>query len=360
MKINKIIKERRLANGWTQQQIADYLGVSAPAVNKWEKGLAYPDITTLPALARLLGTDLNTLLSFKEDLSEQEIAAFINEVAEDVLANGIEHGYELAMGKLNEYPGCDRLALALAQILDGAVVMYTDADAETIERYHKRTEQLYYRVADSKDSLLADAARAVLATNCMTRAEYDRAEALLAELPDEPAYNKKQQQASLLIKKGRLDEAAKLAEGMMLAETNKLNSIFATLISIALLQGRKGDARQIADIAQEAAMLFGLSEYTGYVAHFHLAEAQKDAATAIAIYKKLLPALVDMRQWRLADSPLYRNTESKSGDNSLAEALLPRIISELENTDDPETAYLREAPGYASLIEFAKQLQAQL
>ena len=57
----------------TQEQLAQRLGVSAPAVNKWEKALNYPDITLLPALARTLGVDLNTLLSFQEDLTEEEI-----------------------------------------------------------------------------------------------------------------------------------------------------------------------------------------------------------------------------------------------------------------------------------------------
>ena len=58
------------------------MGVTAPAVNKWEKGTSYPDITTLPALARILETDLNTLLSFKEELTEQEIAIFLNTLSE--------------------------------------------------------------------------------------------------------------------------------------------------------------------------------------------------------------------------------------------------------------------------------------
>ena len=74
MRINEIIKERRLAKGFTQEQIANYLGVTAPAVNKWEKGTSCPDIVLLPALARLLDTDLNTLLSFQDDLSEKEVA----------------------------------------------------------------------------------------------------------------------------------------------------------------------------------------------------------------------------------------------------------------------------------------------
>ena len=92
MKINEIIHERRLAKGFTQEQIANYLGVSAPAVNKWEKGTSYPDIVLLPALARLLDTDLNTLLSFQDNLSQKEVALFMNEVSEIIDKRGFEAG----------------------------------------------------------------------------------------------------------------------------------------------------------------------------------------------------------------------------------------------------------------------------
>ena len=77
MKIHEVIRTRRQALGLTQEALADKLGVSAPAVNKWERALNYPDITLLPALARTLGVDLNTLLSFQEDLTDQEIGNFL-------------------------------------------------------------------------------------------------------------------------------------------------------------------------------------------------------------------------------------------------------------------------------------------
>lgn len=48
MKINEIIRLRRLELGLTQEQLAQRLGVSAPAVNKWERAGSYPDITLLP------------------------------------------------------------------------------------------------------------------------------------------------------------------------------------------------------------------------------------------------------------------------------------------------------------------------
>ena len=54
MQIHEIIRTRRTALGLTQEQLAGKLGVPAPAVNKWERGNSYPDITLLPVLAKTL------------------------------------------------------------------------------------------------------------------------------------------------------------------------------------------------------------------------------------------------------------------------------------------------------------------
>lgn len=41
MKINDIIRTRRQALGLTQEQLAEKLGVSGPAVTKWERGVSH-------------------------------------------------------------------------------------------------------------------------------------------------------------------------------------------------------------------------------------------------------------------------------------------------------------------------------
>ena len=64
MPMNEVILSRRRALGMTQEQLAERLGVTAPAVNKWEKGATCPDLMLLSPLARLLGVDLNELLCF--------------------------------------------------------------------------------------------------------------------------------------------------------------------------------------------------------------------------------------------------------------------------------------------------------
>ena len=68
MPMNIVIQEQRKLLGLTQEQVADYLGVSTPAVSKWEKGITSPDIGLLPPLARLLKIDLNTLFCLNRKL----------------------------------------------------------------------------------------------------------------------------------------------------------------------------------------------------------------------------------------------------------------------------------------------------
>lgn len=41
MKINEVIREKRKALSLTQEQVADRLGVSTPAVSKWETGVSH-------------------------------------------------------------------------------------------------------------------------------------------------------------------------------------------------------------------------------------------------------------------------------------------------------------------------------
>ncbi|MBD9090379.1 MAG: XRE family transcriptional regulator [Clostridiales bacterium] len=50
MKLHDVIRTRRQTLGLTQEELARRLGVSAPAVNKWERSIHYPDITLLPVL----------------------------------------------------------------------------------------------------------------------------------------------------------------------------------------------------------------------------------------------------------------------------------------------------------------------
>lgn len=80
MNIGSVIKKYRKEIGITQEEMANRLGVTTPAVNKWENGNSNPDIELLAPIARLLNISLDTLLSFHEKLSGVEIEEMIRSI----------------------------------------------------------------------------------------------------------------------------------------------------------------------------------------------------------------------------------------------------------------------------------------
>jgi transcriptional regulator with XRE-family HTH domain len=63
----KRLQTLRKQRGLTQEDMADRVGVSPQAVSKWENDQSYPDITLIPTVATILGTDINYLFGKKEE-----------------------------------------------------------------------------------------------------------------------------------------------------------------------------------------------------------------------------------------------------------------------------------------------------
>ena len=346
MKINEIIHERRLAKGFTQEQIANYLGVSAPAVNKWEKGTSYPDIVLLPALARLLDTDLNTLLSFQDNLSQKEVALFMNEVSEIIDKRGFEAGYTLAIEKLKEYPTCDLLISNLAMLLDGALLIHGTKN-KSKEKYKEKIESLYYRAAQSEDTTIKAQAQSCLISKLMEKEDYEQAQKILNTLPQKSPVDRNQVQANIYIAQEKFETAATLIEEKLLSATNEIHSSLMTLMEIALKEKRLNVAEYIADVDMKAAQLFDLWKYNSYVAHFQLYDATKNRTQFLKI---LLPMLKSLTQkWDINSSPLYRHIQIKKVDKTMGQKFQKAIIQSL-NADE-NTVLLKENPEFQKLID---------
>ena len=79
LNIGQVIYELRKQKNITQEQLANILGVSIPAVSKWENGTTYPDITLLPIIARYFNVTMDELMDYQMELSSEEIKKFIKE-----------------------------------------------------------------------------------------------------------------------------------------------------------------------------------------------------------------------------------------------------------------------------------------
>ena len=72
---SEAIAALRKEKGWTQEQLAEKLSVSAQAVSKWEGGKSCPDISLLPAIAKLFGVTVDALFSLPKQAPLVEMRA---------------------------------------------------------------------------------------------------------------------------------------------------------------------------------------------------------------------------------------------------------------------------------------------
>ena len=130
MKIGQVIRKYRIEVGLTQKEMANRLGVTTPAVNKWEKGSSNPDIELLAPIARLLHISLDTLMSFHEELSAVEIDELIHRLDAMLEIEEYENAFAWAMDKIKGYPNCNMLIWQMAVVLDSRRGMNGVAEAE--------------------------------------------------------------------------------------------------------------------------------------------------------------------------------------------------------------------------------------
>ena len=65
----KIARQRKELN-YTQEQLADILGVSRQSISKWESDIAYPETDKLIELGKLFDCSMDYLL--KEEITEKD------------------------------------------------------------------------------------------------------------------------------------------------------------------------------------------------------------------------------------------------------------------------------------------------
>lgn len=341
MKINQIIREKRKELSLTQEQIADFLGVSTPAVNKWEKGSTYPDITLLPALARLLKIDLNTLMSFNDDLTDIEIENFVNEVDKTVQEQDYDTAFQKAINKIHEYPTCEKLIYSVILYLEGALALYNVSE---IEQYREMYETFYKRLATSEIPEIRDTATIMLISYARNRGDFSKAEELINSLSFS-TIDKEEQLAILYQRQERYQDAEKIWERRVLKGVTEIQTALANMLENALREKQENDADFFADMYEAVTRQFCFPEWMCYNAHLQLALVKKDKGRCLSILQKMLPAM--KKEWNPQDYQLYRNANVR-GSAFFSGKMVKTITDELANNE--EYAFLRDSSEFEELI----------
>jgi transcriptional regulator with XRE-family HTH domain len=228
MKINigNTISELRKKKGLTQEQLANAVGVSTPAVSKWETNTSCPDITLLAPIARALGTNVDTLLNFSPKLSDTQAAEYAAEVAA-VSANA---DAKEALTRMQEilctYPENPALQFHMASFLSG-LKMENETERAAARKHAK---DLFEAVINSGDAQFFASAAYLLSALCVEDNETDRAEKLLELIPETPEPGKELVKAALLEKRGDYKQAKQIIQSCLYVAFQKVQMCLSRLM----------------------------------------------------------------------------------------------------------------------------------
>lgn len=357
MPMNLIIQEKRKALGLTQEQVADYLNVSIPAVSKWEKGTTCPDISLLAPLARLLKTDLNTLFCFREDMTEQEIGLFCKEISEIVQAKGMGEGFAAAEQKFHEYPHNETLLHCLTLQLDGLLTM-SGLPSEEKCPYEEKILSWYDRLSESHDIKISDSANYMIAGRLIRNGNYDQAQEVLDRMPDRENLissmtDKLMLQVIIYQNQGKAEKACRELQKALLMALNKVQMLLCKMVDAELAAGEIQTAKKIAGKARQMPELFDLWNYNSFTAPLQIAFAEQNADECICILRKMLAAL--LIPWDMSSSPLFYRIAKKDAKVSDMKPVLSAILYEMEN----EYSFLQNCDEFKGLVASYKKLIEQ-
>lgn len=299
MRLGEVIRKYRKDLNMTQEEMAGRLGVTAPAVNKWESGASMPDIALLAPIARLLGITTDTLLSFQEGLTSEEIASMVREVDAKLKEEPYDQVFQWARKQWAQYPNCDALIYQLALILDTQRVIKEIPHPET---YDEELCALYERALNGREESIRNLAADALFGFYLRKGQYQKAEGYLSCFSRQDP-ERKRKQAQLYEKTGQRRQARKAYEELLFACYQMANAALIGLYMMALQDGQTQEARGLSEKQSDLARCFEMGRYYEACCRLEMAARDKDADRTIEIMKEMLAGVEDMDAFCRA--PLY-------------------------------------------------------
>ncbi len=343
MKIGEVIRKYRKTKELTQEEMASRLGVTAPAVNKWENGNTMPDITLLAPIARLLEISLDELLSFQEELTTEEIRKLVQEADRRFSVQSYEDVFKWANGHIQQYPNCEELIYSLTLELDGQRLIQ---EIPENEKYDAFILSCYERLLKSNDEAIRTAAADSLYGYYLRKEQYEKAEDYLAFFSKQNP-ERKRKQAVLYEKAGNLEKACQTYEEILLADYQILSAVFNSLF-IMQLQGKNLEkAQYYAEKKKALTRLFEMGAYNVYAADLELVQAQQNQEKTLACVQGMLSNIDSI--YAFSRAPLYSHMVFKSADPAFIETVKKNILDNL--CSDESFSYMKNDPRWKELTE---------
>lgn len=320
MNIGSVIKKYRKEAGYTQEEMANRLGVTTPAVNKWENGNSKPDIELLSPIARLLHISLDTLLSFQEKLTDFEIGEFIQKMDKMFSEEGYEKTYQWAVNTIKKYPNCNLLIWQIAVMLDSRRII---GECDNPDKYDEQINAWYEIALNDEEEKIQHHAADSLFGFYLRKKDYAMAEKYLRYFSDyDPV--KKVKMGQLYMQQGKTEDAYEKLEDVVFSTYTTLNLTFGTMITQALEEKNHEYAKYLAKKMNVLANAFDMGKYHECAAMLNVVVAEKDAEGTFQVAKQLLENVDTMGDFR--ESKLYQHMKFRNTENPYAKEMKKALL----------------------------------
>lgn len=137
MQIGIIIKKLRKEKDITQEQLAEYLGISSRAVSQWECGKTMPDISQLPVIANIFNVTTDYLLGVNVNKLTEKIDTIVNQSLKERIVGNCTKAAEILREGMKKYPNSHKIMCELMQ----CIWRVRDLP-ENKENYHTLTQEI--------------------------------------------------------------------------------------------------------------------------------------------------------------------------------------------------------------------------
>lgn len=320
MNIGSVIKKYRKEAGYTQEEMANRLGVTTPAVNKWENGNSKPDIELLSPIARLLHISLDTLLSFQEKLTDFEIGEFIQKMDKMFSEEGYEKTYQWAVNTIKKYPNCNLLIWQIAVMLDSRRII---GECDNPDKYDEQINAWYEIALNDEEEKIQHHAAGSLFGFYLRKKDYAMAEKYLRYFSDyDPV--KKVKMGQLYMQQGKTEDAYEKLEDVVFSTYTTLNLTFGTMITQALEEKNHEYAKYLAKKMNVLANAFDMGKYHECAAMLNVVVAEKDVEGTFQVAKQLLENVDTMGDFR--ESKLYQHMKFRNTENPYAKEMKKALL----------------------------------
>ena len=320
MAIGDVIKKYRKNKGMTQEEMATCLGITTPAVNKWERGNTLPDITLLAPIARLLGITTDELLAFKDELTDEEINQYLSNVQKDLENKSFHEVFHSVREKIEEYPNCEGLIWQAAVILDANRIATELPDKEN---YDNTIFGWFERCLRSKNEQIRNQAADSLFHAYFRKEDYEKANQYLDYFSLENP-ERKRKKALVNSKTGKREEAYRAYEELIFTGYQHIQMTLNDLRILYMEDGNHEMAKKLVEVSSAAASTFEMGKYNEVCFGLEVAAWEKDTAWTAQLMQDILDGIETIGDF--AKSRLYQHMELKTVSSEFSAGFKQKLL----------------------------------